>query len=466
MARRNVLLDGDPVGDLADFTRRGGGRGLDAARRFGTEGTIEELELSGLRGRGGAGFPVYLKWRSVAGGGGATEVGQKFVVVNGAEGEPGTFKDRALLRHNPFLTVEGALIAAHTVGAAEVYVALKESFDAERTRLEAALAEVVGAGWAEDVQVHLVAGPDEYLFGEEKALLEVIEGEDPLPRMFPPYLYGLFSASPNVGWSANTARSQGGTGGPAANPTVVNNVETFAAVARILAEGGGWYREMGTEESSGTVICTVSGDTLRHGVGEFEMGTPLVEVIEELGGGMPDGRALRYVLSGVANPVLRGDAVGTPVSHEGMEAAGGGLGSCGFIVYDDLTDPLELAAAVSRFLWVESCGQCPACKLGTGAITAELEAMAEGGGGPRELAVVDARLGNVTDAARCYLPTQEQRVVGSLMADLRDPAARDGTVQRDLLVTKLVDLVEGRFTLDERQRMKRPDWTHAPAVDD
>jgi NADH:ubiquinone oxidoreductase subunit F (NADH-binding) len=461
MARREVLLDGDPVESLEDHRHRGGGRGLTAALEHGPGWVVDELERSGLRGRGGAGFPVHLKWRSVAGGG--DDVGDRFVVVNGAEGEPGTFKDRTLLRHNPYLTLEGALIAGHALGAREVYVALKGSFEQERARVELAAAEMVGAGWVGDMSLQLVAGPDEYLFGEEKALLEVIEGEEPLPRMFPPYLYGLFSVSPNVGWSANAARSAEGAGGPASNPTLVNNVETFAAVARIVAEGGDWYAAMGTPESSGTAICTVSGDTLRHGVGEFEMGTPLEEVLVELGGGLPEGRSVRYVLSGVANPVIRGVDIGVAVSHEGFESVGSGLGSCGFMVFDDRTDPVELARAVSRFLWVESCGQCPACKLGTGEVTRRLEQVLDGEGTPRVLSVIDARLANVTDSARCFLPAQEQRLVASLMADLRDPEARRGTQRRDLLTTKLVDLVDDRFTLDERQRRTRPDWTYEDA---
>ena len=170
---------------------------------------------------------------------------------------------------------------------------------------------------------------------------------------------------------------------------------------------------------------------------------------------------MRYVLSGVANTVLHGADLSTPVSHEGFRSVGSGMGSCGFIVYDDRTDPVELAAAVSRFLWVESCGQCPACKLGTGEVTDLLEGIGAHGGGPRELAAVAARLGNVTDAARCFLPSQEQLVVGSLMAELLDPASRQGTSRRDLAITKLVDLDGERFVLDERQRRKRPDWTYA-----
>jgi NADH-quinone oxidoreductase subunit F len=453
-----VLLAGEPVTDLAEYSRRGGGEGLRLAARLGPDGVLDELEISGLRGRGGAGFPTGVKWRSIVAGGSAE--GERFVVANGAEGEPGTFKDRYLLRHNPYLLVEGLLIAAQTVGAARAFIALKGSFTAEAERVTAAVQEVGAAGWAPEVQVELVLGPDEYLYGEEKALLEVIEGEDPLPRLFPPYLYGLFTTNPQMGWSAGRTLGEGTNTG--SNPTLVNNVETLSTVPLVVREGGEWYRTLGTPDSPGTVICTVSGDTVRHGVDEFEMGTPLAEVIAGVGHGLPAGRAIRYVLSGVANPVLSGDSLDAPVSYEGMEAAGSGLGSAGFMVFDDRTDPTELAAAVSRFLWVESCGQCPPCKLGCESVTTMLEERLSGGGSDEDWVVLRARLGTVTDAARCYLPSQEQRVVRSLLPAVLDPAQR-GTL-RNLLVTKVVDLDGGRFVLDQRQRYKRPDWTYGDPV--
>ena len=185
------------------------------------------------------------------------------------------------------------------------------------------------------------------------------------------------------------------------------------------------------------------------------MGTPVGEIIKELGGGVGAGRSIRYVLSGVSAPVLRGDALGTPASYEGMEAAGAGLGTGGFIVYDDRTDPLELAHAVSRFLWIESCGQCPACKLGCEQITGLLaQAMATR---DLDLGVVGARLGAVNDAARCFLPTQEQRVVGSLLEEVRAGVIGE---RRDLLVAPIAALTDDRFVLAERHRIKRPDWTY------
>jgi NADH:ubiquinone oxidoreductase subunit F (NADH-binding) len=461
MARRRLLLDGEPVRSLDEHRARGGGEALDLASRLGPDGVLDELEISGLRGRGGAGFPAAIKWRTIAAG--ADGVGERFVVANGAEGEPGTFKDRTLMVHDPYSVVEGVLIAARTVGARRAFVATKASFAPQLEALARAIDEIRAAGWAEGVELTLVPGPDEYLFGEEKGLLEVIEGEEPLPRMFPPYVYGLFTMNPQMGWSAGAGRVARDSTDVASNPTLVNNVETLATVPHIVRRGGEWYRSIGTPESPGTVICTVSGDTVHHGVDEFELGTPLEEVLVELGGGLPEGRAVRYVLSGVANPVVRGPDLGVPVSYEGMESIGSGLGSAGFVVYDDRTDPLELATAVSRFLGVESCGQCPACKLGCTEITEMLADAGEGGYGPGDLAALDARLDRVTDAARCFLPSQEQRVIRSLLPDLRDPTAREGTVRRDLLVAEIHALRDGRVELDERQARKRPDWTYDPA---
>ena len=450
-----ILLDGAPITSLADYIERDGGVGLRVAADAGTDRVLDELERSGLRGRGGAGFSAATKWRSIVAGGEAA--GERFVVANGAEGEPGTFKDRTLLRHNPYLLLEGVLIAARTVGARRAFIALKASFEVEAEAVASAAAEIAAAGWAPDIEIELVRGPDEYLFGEEKALLEVIEGEDPLPRLFPPYLYGLFTTSPQVGWSAG--RTLPDAGHDAANPTLVNNIETLSTVPAIVANGGDWYRRYGTAESPGTMICTVSGDTVRHGVGEVEMGTPLATVIAELGGGMPDGRAIKYVLSGISNPVLPGELIETPLTYEHMEAAGAGLGTGGFMVFDDRTDPAELAYAVSKFLGVESCGQCSACKLGCQHVTdalAGLDGITEGA----VYGDLRARLASVTDASRCFLPSQEQRVVASLLPDMRNPHARRPA--RGIEITKIVDLADGRFVLDDQQSRKRPDWTYEP----
>jgi NADH-quinone oxidoreductase subunit F len=208
----------------------------------------------------------------------------------------------------------------------------------------------------------------------------------------------------------------------------------------------------------------VVGDVVRPGVGEVEMGTPLGEVIERVGGGARPGHEIKAVLSGVANPVLTGDQLDTPCSYEGMAAIGSGLGAAGFLVLDETASMVEAAQMVSRFLYVESCGQCPACKLGCGAVTERLDILAAGGATPEDLDTIAVRLLSSTDGNRCYLPVQEQRVIASILQAFPEEvaAALDGLSlpARGLLVPKLVDLRDGKAVIDERQARKRPDWTY------
>jgi NADH-quinone oxidoreductase subunit F len=203
---------------------------------------------------------------------------------------------------------------------------------------------------------------------------------------------------------------------------------------------------------------------VRPGVGEIELGTPLREVIDQVGGGMASGRSVKAVLSGVSNPVVTADRLDVPCSYEGMESIGSGLGAAGFVVYDDTTSMVEVAQMISRFLYVESCGQCPACKLGCGAVTERLDAVAVGSATTEDLDTIAFRLGTVTDGNRCYLPVEERRVVSSLLQAFPDEVAAalagEPYPRRDLLLPKIVDLVDGKVVLDERQPLKQPDWTY------
>lgn len=450
-----VLAD-PPIGSLGDHLAAGGGRGLRHALEEGGDAVIDEIARAGLRGRGGAGFPTATKWRSVAGSG-----ERCFVVCNAAEGEPGTFKDRAIIRSNPYQVVEGLLIAAHTVGAEAAYLALKASFATERALIDSALRDAEAAGWLGDISVTIATGPEEYLFGEEKALLEVIEGNDPLPRWLPPYLHGLFATDAQLGWESTAGVDDDPA--PGANPTLVNNAETLAQVAWICAHGVDAFRSVGTEQSPGTVVCTVVGDVERPSVVEVPMGTPLIDVIEPCG--LRPDRIVKAVFSGVANAVLPGNAVATPLTYEALDAAGAGLGAAGFIVYDDSACMVEVAATLSRFLSVESCGQCPPCKLGSGAITGSLERIRDGGGTDADLDRIRERLRIVTDGNRCYLPVQERAVVSSLLrtfpADFAlHLAGRCPSMRLDYPIPKIVDLADGQVVYDERQRHKQPDWTY------
>jgi NADH-quinone oxidoreductase subunit F len=373
----NLLLPAEPFRSLADYLAAGGGQAVARARERGADWVLDELDRAGLRGRGGAGFPAGRKWRSVASGG--RELGDRYVVANGAEGEPGTFKDRPLLRTNPYQVLEGLSVAATVVGAREAFCAVKASFRPEIEAVERALREMSDANLLGDAPVSLIGGPEEYLFGEEKALLEVIEGNDPMPRWLPPYVHGLYATTPQEGWSSSSgAVDVDDAARVGSNPTLVTNVETLANVPLIVTRGADWYRTLGTQETPGPLLCTVVGDVVHAGFAEIEPGTTLREVIDRVGGGLPNGRHVKAVLSGVSNPVLSAAGLDAPVSYEGLAAAGGGLGSAGFIVYDDTRDMVAVARMVSRFLYVESCGQCPACKFGTGEVTAYLDRIAAG----------------------------------------------------------------------------------------
>lgn len=458
----NLLLPTRPMASLDDYLATGGGRALPAARERGAAWVLDQLEDAGLRGRGGGGFPTARKWRSVAAGG--PELGDRYVVANGAEGEPGTFKDRPLMRTNPYLVLEGLSVAATVVHAREAFVAVKASFAPEIAALERALREMADAGLLCDAPVSLVGGPEEYLFGEEKALLEVIEGNEPMPRWLPPYLHGLYATTPQEGWSAGV----GPTEDPAttgSNPTLVNNVESLANVPLILTRGVGWYRTIGTAHTAGPLICTVVGDVAHAGYGEIEPGTPLREVIGQLGGGPAKGRSVKAVLSGVSNPVLTGDELDTPVSYEDLQAAGGGLGSAGFIVFDDTRSMLSVARMVSRFLYVESCGQCRACKFGTGEITRHLDALAATDEESPDIEIIGQRLRDVTNQNRCFLGEEEQRVISSLLRRFPEEFTSEVVSVASLEtlpIPKIVDIRDGIALYDEAQQRKQPGWTYAP----
>jgi NADH:ubiquinone oxidoreductase subunit F (NADH-binding) len=247
---------------------------------------------------------------------------------------------------------------------------------------------------------------------------------------------------------------------------VVNNVETLSNVPHILARGSDWFRAMGTSRSPGTMVCTVVGDVISPGVAELELGTPLRQVIEAAGGGPAAGRSIKAVFSGVANPVVTGDQLDVPLSWEDFEAIGSGMGAGGFIVYDDTACMVGVARLFSRFLYVESCGQCSACKLGSGAITERLERLEAGSGTEGDVGEIVSWLSRVTDANRCYLPVEERLVVESILRAFPDEVAQHlGTGScprpRHLPIPKLVELRDGKAVYDERQEHKLPDWTYA-----
>ncbi len=432
------LLPPSPFERIDDYLAVGGGTGLERALYLGDVATIDIITAAGLRGRGGAGFSTGRKWASVRGAG----AGLRFVVANAAEGEPATFKDRMLIRMDPYSIIEGAAIAALAVGAGTVYVATKRSYRREVQALTRAAVELGATGLLQELSVNIVEGPDDYLYGEEKALLEVIEGRDPLPRLLPPYELGLFATDSAIGWEAG-ARPVSGRA--ESNPTVVNNVETLASAAHIMAKGVEWFRSMGTAESPGTLIATVVGDVVYPGVHEVEMGTPFSALLQQCGGPLP-GRRFKAAFSGVSNAVLPAAQFDVPLTYEDFAGRGSGLGAAGFVVYDDSVNMTVVARALSRFLARESCGQCPPCKQGSLAITAGLSAICNGEGNDQTLAELAARLRGVTDANRCFLGTEEQVVVSSVLREFPEDVAEllegSGSSTRVVHVPLIHDIVE------------------------
>ncbi|MGZ5297883.1 MAG: NADH-ubiquinone oxidoreductase-F iron-sulfur binding region domain-containing protein [Actinomycetota bacterium] len=437
------LLEAAPR-SFDDYLAAGGGRGLEVALGASPDAVIDEVGKSGLRGRGGAGFSTAEKWRSIR----STGTGARFAVCNGAEGEPATFKDRTLLRTNPYQVLEGLAIAAYAVGAERAYIGVKETFVPEAEAVRRAIEEMEEADALGPTTIELILGPDLYLFGEETGLEEVIEGRLPLPRIARPFMFGLYAQPPND------------------NPTLVNNVETLANVAHIVADGPDWLRSSGTDDSPGTMVFTVCGDVRQEGVFEVPLGTPLRHLVEDLAGGPAEGRSVKAIFPGASNTVLSPGELDVPMDFDSMHRFGSGLGSAGFAVFDDSACMVRAAQLYSRFLFVESCGQCPACKFGTGEVTSLLEKVEAEGASDRDLETILMRARSSTDGQKCALPTGESLLMQSLVQvfgeEFRSHVGGGCPLPRELRFHKIVDwdAVAGRFLYDEAYASKRPDWTY------
>ena len=437
------LLDKAPR-SFDEYASGGGGRGLEIALGAGPEAVIDEVAKSGLRGRGGAGFPTGEKWRSIR----STGTGTRFAVCNGAEGEPATFKDRTLFRTNPYQVLEGLAIAAYAVGAERAYVGLKESFAEELQAVDRALREMREADALGPIAIELVLGPDLYLFGEETGLEEVIEDRPPLPRIARPFMFGLFAAPPND------------------NPTLVNNVETLANIPHILADGSDWLRSSGTDTSPGTMLFTVCGDVRQEGVFELPLGTPLRYLVEDLAGGPPEGRTFKAFFPGSSNTVLAPTELDVPLDFDSMRQVGSGLGSAGFAAFDDSACMVRAAHLYSRFLYVESCGQCPACKFGTGETTRLLAEVESEGASAQVLESILIRAKGSTDGQKCALPTGESLLIQSLVQvfaeEFRGHIGDVCPLPRELTFHKIIDWdgATERFVYDQNYEWKQPDWTY------
>jgi NADH:ubiquinone oxidoreductase subunit F (NADH-binding) len=374
-------------------------------------------------------------------------------VCNAAEGEPGTFKDRYLLLKNPYATLEGLYIAAYVLKAKAIYIGIKASFQRQIQRMRQAIGEIQGTMPVSSVDIQIVSGPEEYLFGEEKAMLTQIESGLPLPREahYPPYEKGLF-ATP---------------GSP--NPALVNNAETFAHIPSIIRCGASGFRGLGSSDTPGTVLFTISGDVMRPGVYEVEAGVPLRKLIDDIAGGPTDG-GIKAVLSGFSAGVLPGSQIDTPADFGSLSKAGSGLGSAGFIVLNNERSMVRVAQAVARFLYVESCNQCPACKHGLRVASEILDGSFYPGeqehASTHDIDHVLFGAHSAPQANRCYLPVQGSVVISSLIHHFRSEfdaqfshvAERSAPYPVPLMVE--FDEAEHRFVYDMKFAAKNPDWTY------
>jgi NADH-quinone oxidoreductase subunit F len=312
---------------------------------------VEEVKRSGLRGRGGAGFPTGMKWSFVP----QDNPKPKYLCVNADESEPGTFKDRYIMELDPHLMLEGIVICCYAIRAHTAYIYIRGEFVFPLERLEVAVAEALAKGYLGknilgsgfDLDVHIHRGAGAYICGEETALLESLEGKRGWPRLKPPFpaVVGLFGS-----------------------PTVINNVETIATLPYILEHGAQAYRKFGTEKSPGTKMFSVSGHVQRPGNYEVPLGYPLKKLIFEDCGGMKDGRALKAVIPGGSSvPILTAaEAEAATLDYEDLAAKGSMLGSGGVIVMDETTCIVKALTNLAHFYSHESCGQCSPCREGTG----------------------------------------------------------------------------------------------------
>jgi NADH:ubiquinone oxidoreductase subunit F (NADH-binding) len=349
-------------------------------------------------------------------------------------------------RRAPYQVLEGLAITALAVGACRGFVVVKRRFEREIAALLTAIDEMRDAGLLGRVPIQLVLGPDEYLLGEEKAAIEVIECAAPLPRIFPPHQMGPFARRDSP------------------NPTVMDNVETLAHVPEILRRGPAWFRSSGTDTSPGTAVFTISGDVRRPGVVELPLGVPLRLLV---GGGVVAGRRVKAVFPGASGAMLTAEQLDVPLDFDSMRDAGTGLGSAGFVVYDDSACIVAATLAFSRFLAIESCAQCPACKQGTLSITDCLDRIERGDGSQHDLDTILAKCATVTGGRRCAPPTGEAELVRGALArfpdEFRAHLGRACPLPRDLPVPKFVDFDEesGTFGYGEHYRLKQPDWSFA-----
>jgi NADH-quinone oxidoreductase subunit F len=375
---------------------------------------IEIMKRSGLRGRGGAGFPTGVKWGFVP-----KNTGRPvYLCVNADESEPGTFKDRLIIEKDPHQLLEGTIISAYALDCHQAFIYIRGEFVHQARLLSRAVDEayargylgknVLNSGYDLDLLVHRGAGA--YICGEETALLESLEGKRGHPRLKPPFpaVVGLYKC-----------------------PTVINNVETLANVPHIINHGPEWFASIGSERNTGTRLFGVSGHVVKRGVYEFPMGIPLREIIYDHCGGIRDGRKLKAVIPGGSSvPILTADQVDVRMDFDSVAKAGSMLGSAGVVVMDDSTCMVRAVARITKFYAEESCGQCTQCREGTEWLLQILERIEHGKGKPGELEYLLDICSNMKGKTICPLSDACAMPVESYVQKFQDEFASHITRQR------------------------------------
>lgn len=386
------------------YLKNGGYQALPSALKMQPDALIQMIKDSGLRGRGGAGFSTGLKWSFIT----KDPTIPKYLCCNADEGEPGTFKDRAIIEKDPHELIEGMAIACYAIGAKAGYIYIRGEFAFGAKRLEQAISEAYKKGYLGknilnsnfncDLYVHKGAGA--YICGEETALIESIEGKRGQPRIKPPFpaQVGLF-----------------------AKPTVINNVETLACVPHIINKGPKWFAAIGPEKSPGPKIFGVSGHVKKPGLYELPMGTPLREVIFTHAGGIRDGRKFKAAIpGGVSAPMLTEKDLDTPMDFDSMAAKGTMLGSAGVIVMDDTTCIVKVAMRTMGFFRHESCGKCTPCREGTDWTYKVLHRIEHGQGKDGDVELIETLCGNIFGRTFCPLGDGAVMALRGALKNFRD----------------------------------------------
>jgi NADH-quinone oxidoreductase subunit F len=391
---------------LQEYRDKGGYQGLETAlTKMTPDEVIEEVKAAGLRGRGGAGFPTGAKWSFVP-----RDPGPKYLAVNADESEPGTFKDREIMETEPHMLLEGIAICCYAIAAQTAFIYIRGEYVVAADRLEAAIAESREAGLLGEgmlgtqtnLTIHVFRGAGAYICGEETALLESLEGRRPMPRSRPPFpaVEGLYR-----------------------RPTCVNNVETLANVPHILARGSAWYQSVGEPpQNTGPKIFCLSGNVNRRGNYELPLGAITVrELIEDYGGGIPEGRKVKGVLpAGASAPILPESALDAKLSYDGIRDAGSMLGSASFIVLDESVCIVRAAARMVEFFRNESCGKCTPCREGTMWLHKVLLRLERGQGTAADLDLLLSLSGEISGKVLCALGDFATSPVTATIKHFRD----------------------------------------------